>query len=241
MNDDCIDDEAWPVIAFSWPYYMGKFTVIGAPKFSESLITVKFKRKRLAIKFAVPRPHNLTVKELVRILVGYLGQLQTTHGLAALGLLPWDIQTLSIEGAISGERVERVLDRVCQACPKTPTLFAVSQVPPADHDNEKPARTFIAVQTQWIKFPDIREPRQEPQAILMDSTTTIAEVRSFVATRAYEALSDHDECNGKMSFENNMVVRIDDGHWTKVPDPHNTTLGSLQRPAWYDLGLNDAA
>ncbi|KAA8894807.1 hypothetical protein FN846DRAFT_912474 [Sphaerosporella brunnea] len=57
------------------PYYLGKWTVIGAPLFSESLLTIRFKGKRLAIKHAIPRPQNLTVAGLVRILIEYMRQL----------------------------------------------------------------------------------------------------------------------------------------------------------------------
>ncbi|KAA8912560.1 hypothetical protein FN846DRAFT_903414 [Sphaerosporella brunnea] len=89
-----IDETHWPVVRSSWPYYTDKFTVLGASLFSDSLYTMQFKDKRLTIKLAVPRPHNLTVSDLVSIAVAYIGQLQMSGELAVSTFIA--VQTLNI-------------------------------------------------------------------------------------------------------------------------------------------------
>ncbi|KAA8914161.1 hypothetical protein FN846DRAFT_902261 [Sphaerosporella brunnea] len=201
MYGDCVDEDGWPGMAFSWPYYTGKFTVIGAPLFSESLLIVEFKPKRLAIKLALPRPHNLTVGCLCRIVVEYMRQLRTAGELAAVGLLPSDLATLYIEGATSGELVQGLLNRKA---------------------SDGTACTFIAVKMQLIKFPDKREPTED---ILMAAATTISQVKSSVERCFFEALRvDHDAWKDEMIGQHDVVVRSDGGHWTEVPDSDETTL-----------------
>ncbi|KAA8912562.1 hypothetical protein FN846DRAFT_902383 [Sphaerosporella brunnea] len=90
-----IDETHWPVVRSSWPYYTDKFTVLGASLFSDSLYTMQFKDKRLTIKLAVPRPHNLTVSDLVSIAVAYIGQLQMSGELAVSTFIA--VQTLWIQ------------------------------------------------------------------------------------------------------------------------------------------------
>ncbi|KAA8899472.1 hypothetical protein FN846DRAFT_909608 [Sphaerosporella brunnea] len=215
MYGDCVDEAGWSVMAFLWPYYVEKFTVIGGPLFSESLLTIQFKGK-LAIKLPVPQPDHLTVGCLRRIVVTYMRQL----GTAATSYKDYSF------------------NRASQACPKTPTLLARIGVPSADVDNEKPRDcavcTFIAVHAQWIKFPNKREPTQD---ILMASATPISQVKSFAEKRFLGALPvDHDAWKDKIIVQHDVVVRFDDGHWTEVPDPDRTTLGSLHSPVQLVIG-----
>ncbi|KAA8906901.1 hypothetical protein FN846DRAFT_906781 [Sphaerosporella brunnea] len=232
MYGDCVDEAGWPVLAFSWPYYTGKFTIIGAPLFSESLLTIELKPNRLAIKFAVPRPHHLTVGCLRDIVVEYMRQLGTAGELATHGISPSDVDSLYIEDATSSDLVQGLLNRASQACPKTPTLFAGLGVPSADVENEQPSDgttcRFIALQMHLIKFPEKREPTQN---ILMVAAATISQVKSALERRFFGALRvDHDQWKDKTIVQHDVVVRSDDGRWTEVPDPDETTLGILQRP-----------
>ncbi|KAA8898659.1 hypothetical protein FN846DRAFT_909973 [Sphaerosporella brunnea] len=226
MYGDCIDEEAWSVIAFSWPYYLGKFTVIGAPQASAYLLTVEFKPKRLAMKFAVPRPHNLTVRELVGILVKYMRQLQAAAGPAHIEFLPSDFATLYIEGATSGELVQGLAPKRprCLRLPEPRPLTSKTKTLATAHSS--PCRRRVG--TQWTRLPNIRQPSQD---ILMASATTIWQVKSFIERWFFMFMHvHHEDLKDKILVQHDVVVRIDDGHWTEVPDPDETTLGSLQQP-----------
>ncbi|KAA8897376.1 hypothetical protein FN846DRAFT_910400 [Sphaerosporella brunnea] len=238
IHGDRIEEAGWPLIAFSWPYYLWKFTLIGAPLVAQSLLTIEFKHKPLAIKLAVPRPHHLTVDMLRTIVVEYLRQLETTGQLATLGFSPCDVDSVHIEGATSSDLVEALLNRTSQGCRETPTLFARTGDPSAgtgdpsaDADNENPsdsaARTYIAVQTRWVNFPDKREQTQD---ILMPAVTPMSEVKSSIERSFFQFMCvDHERWKNKLIARHDVVMRCDDGHWTEVPHD-NPTLGSLQRP-----------
>ncbi|KAA8899281.1 hypothetical protein FN846DRAFT_909665 [Sphaerosporella brunnea] len=242
MCGHCIDSAAWTVVKLSWPYCLGTFTVIGKPVYSESLVTLKFRGKPLEIKFALPRPQNLTVGTLRRIMLGYMGCLQKAGELPALGFLPSDLNDLDIAGVTSDNLVKERLHPDLQLGLDTPTLFVVPTVLVDDVDDENlshgTACTFIVVQTQWIKLHAIR--REPIREVLMAPATTICQVKAIIEKLLFKVLRvDHDDRKDEVILEHEVLVRNNDGHWTDIPRPLKTTLRSLQRTVQSVMNYRD--
>ncbi|KAA8896520.1 hypothetical protein FN846DRAFT_910687 [Sphaerosporella brunnea] len=159
MYGNRIEEEGGPLIASSWPYYQGKFTIIGAPLFSKSLLTQ------------------------------FMSQLRTAGELATLGFSPSHLDSLFIEGGTSSDLLDGLLSRISQVWPNASTLSARTGDPSVHADNgnhcTSAARTFIVVQTWWIKFPDKGE---QPLDVLMRTETTISEVKSSMESYFFEVM-----------------------------------------------------
>ncbi|KAA8912100.1 hypothetical protein FN846DRAFT_903838 [Sphaerosporella brunnea] len=188
MCSHCIESAAWTVVRLSWPYCLATFTVIGKLVYSESLVTLKFRGRLLEIKFALPRPHNLTVKTLRRIMLGYMGCLQKAGELAALGFLPSVLNNLDIAGLTIP--VDDVGD---------------------DYPSDGTACTFIVVHTQWIKLHAIRG--ELIREVLIAPATTLCQVNAIIENLLCKVLRvDHDDRKDQVILKHELLVRNNDGH-----------------------------